>query len=148
MAVDRNTVVTLHKKGESNSCIAKKQHIRRETVWKVVKNSRKLVKHATDQARAENERSERSVWWKLRGKRWEGIHVVLLQKWLQKQESVKLQCVESSKKTPEPILAKWRKGMNFQPLMNVRDLADVNTFWISCPIWRSLMRRILTFSNA
>ena len=32
MAVDRNTVVTVHKKGESNSCIAKKLHIRRETV--------------------------------------------------------------------------------------------------------------------
>ena len=32
MAVDRNTIVTLNKKGES-----KKLHIRRETVWKVVK---------------------------------------------------------------------------------------------------------------
>ena len=37
-AVDRNTIVTPHKKGESNSCIAKKLHIRSETVWKVVKN--------------------------------------------------------------------------------------------------------------
>ena len=37
MAVDGNTIVTFHKKGESNSCIAKKLHIRRETVWKVVK---------------------------------------------------------------------------------------------------------------
>ena len=37
MAVDRNTIVTLLKKGEINSCIAKKQHTRRETVWKVVK---------------------------------------------------------------------------------------------------------------
>ena len=37
MAVDRNTIITLHKKGESNSCIAKKLQIRRETVWKVVK---------------------------------------------------------------------------------------------------------------
>ena len=37
MAVDGNTIVTLHKKCESNSCIAKKLHIRRETVWKVVK---------------------------------------------------------------------------------------------------------------
>ena len=36
-AVDRNTIVTLHKKGESNSCIAKQPRIRRETVWKVVK---------------------------------------------------------------------------------------------------------------
>ena len=37
MAIDRNTIVTLDEKGESNSCIAKKMHIRRETVWKVVK---------------------------------------------------------------------------------------------------------------
>ena len=63
MAVDRNTIVTLHKKGESNSCVAKKLNIRSETVWNVdKKNSRNLVKHATDQARVENEQSERSVW--------------------------------------------------------------------------------------
>ena len=39
---------------------------------------------------------------KKRGKSWEGI-------WLQKQESVKLQCIESSKKTSEPTLTKCRK---------------------------------------
>ena len=38
MAVDRNTIVTLYKKGESNYCIAKKLHIHRRTVWNVVKN--------------------------------------------------------------------------------------------------------------
>ena len=37
IAVDRNTIVTIHKKGESNSCIAKKLHIGREAVCKVVK---------------------------------------------------------------------------------------------------------------
>ena len=37
MAVDKNIILTLHKKGDSNSCIPKKLHIRRETVWKVVK---------------------------------------------------------------------------------------------------------------
>ena len=37
MAVDRNTIVTLNKNGESNFCIAKKLHIRRETLFKVVK---------------------------------------------------------------------------------------------------------------
>ena len=36
MAVDRNTIVTLHKKCESNSCIAKKLYIHRETVRKKV----------------------------------------------------------------------------------------------------------------
>ena len=57
MAIDRNTIVTLHKKGESNSCIRKKLHIRGETVFKVIKKFKELVKHATDQARAENEQS-------------------------------------------------------------------------------------------
>ena len=38
MAIDRETIVSLHKKGESNSIIAKELQIRRETVWKVVKN--------------------------------------------------------------------------------------------------------------
>jgi transposase len=37
MVVDRNAIVTLHEKGESNSGIAKKLQIRRDTVWKVVK---------------------------------------------------------------------------------------------------------------
>ena len=37
MAIDRETIVSLHKKGESNSTIAKEFQIRRETVWKVVK---------------------------------------------------------------------------------------------------------------
>ena len=36
MAEDRNTTVT-NKKSESNSCFSEKLHIRRETVWKVVK---------------------------------------------------------------------------------------------------------------
>ena len=34
MTTDRNTIVTLHKKGDSNSSIVKKLHIRRETVWR------------------------------------------------------------------------------------------------------------------
>ena len=37
MAVDRNTIVNLYKKGESNSCFVKKLHIHPETIWKVVK---------------------------------------------------------------------------------------------------------------
>ena len=34
MAIDRETIVSLHKKGESNSTIAKELQIRRETVCK------------------------------------------------------------------------------------------------------------------
>ena len=40
MAIDRETIVSLHKKGESNSTIAKELQIWRETVWKVVKKFR------------------------------------------------------------------------------------------------------------
>ena len=40
MVIDRETIVSLHKKGESNSTIAKELHIRRETVWKVIKKFR------------------------------------------------------------------------------------------------------------
>ena len=40
MAVDRETIISLHKKDESNSTIAKELQIRRETVWKVVKKFR------------------------------------------------------------------------------------------------------------
>ena len=43
MAIDRETNVSLHKKGESNSVIAKELQIRRETVWKVVKMFRETV---------------------------------------------------------------------------------------------------------
>ena len=37
MANERETIVSLRKKSESNSTIAKELQIRRETVWKVVK---------------------------------------------------------------------------------------------------------------
>ena len=37
MAIDRETIESLHKKGESNSTIAKELPIRSETVWRVVK---------------------------------------------------------------------------------------------------------------
>ena len=40
MVIDRETIVSLHKKGESNSTIAKELQIQRETVWKVVKKFR------------------------------------------------------------------------------------------------------------
>ena len=40
MAIERETIISLHKTGESNSTIAKELQIRRETVWKVVKKFR------------------------------------------------------------------------------------------------------------
>ena len=44
MATDRETIVSLHKKGESNSTFAKELQIRRETVLKVVKKFRETGK--------------------------------------------------------------------------------------------------------
>ena len=40
MAIDRETIVILHRKGESNSTIAKELQVRGEMVWKVVKEFR------------------------------------------------------------------------------------------------------------
>ncbi|XP_014767691.1 uncharacterized protein LOC106867357 [Octopus bimaculoides] len=37
MAVDRNTIKTLHRGGESNTIIAKELNVNRKTVWKIVK---------------------------------------------------------------------------------------------------------------
>ena len=68
MAIDRETIASLHKKGESNSTIAKELQIRRETVWKVVKNSRRQAGHPIDRARAEREQFEPSKWLSTRGK--------------------------------------------------------------------------------
>ena len=40
MSIDRETIVSLYKKGESNSTITKELQIWCETVWKVVKKFR------------------------------------------------------------------------------------------------------------
>ena len=58
MTIDRNTIVTLHKKGHSNPYIARKLHIRRLTVCKVVKSSIRQGKYAIDQVSVENKQSE------------------------------------------------------------------------------------------
>ena len=116
-----------------------------------LKSSRRLVKHATDQARAENEQLERRVWWKYKGKVVREF-TSFCSKMGAESALSQLQCIKSSK-TSEPILTKCRKGMKFQPLMNKWNLTDINTFGISwktawCIIWCSLMRRKLMFSNA
>ena len=53
MRIDRNTIVTLHRKGHSNSSIA-----RSATVCKVVKSLIRQGKYAIDQVRVENKQSE------------------------------------------------------------------------------------------
>ena len=68
MAIDRETIVSLHKKGESNSTIAKELQIRRETVWKVVKKFRETgqTSNRPDQGRKRIVRTKQMV--KTRGK--------------------------------------------------------------------------------
>ena len=61
MAVDRETIVSLHRKGESNSTIAKELQIRRKTVWKVVKKFRETgqTSNRPDQGRKRTVRTKR-----------------------------------------------------------------------------------------
>ena len=40
MAINRETIVSFHKEGESISTVAKELQIRHETVWKVIKKFR------------------------------------------------------------------------------------------------------------
>ena len=63
MAMDRETIVSLHKKGESNSTIAKELPIRRETVWKVVKKFRETGQTSSrpGQGRKRSVRTKRKV---------------------------------------------------------------------------------------
>ena len=63
MAIDRETIVSLHKKGESNSTIAKELQIRRETVWKVVKMFRETgqTSNRPSQGRKRTDRTKQMV---------------------------------------------------------------------------------------
>ena len=68
MAIERETIVSLHKNGESNSTIAKELQIRRETVWKVVKKFRETgqTSNRPGQGRKRTVRTKRMI--KTRGK--------------------------------------------------------------------------------
>ena len=68
MAIDRKTIVSLDKKSESNSTIAKELQIRRETVWKVVNKFRETGQISNQTGRAEIEQFKPSEWLKTRGK--------------------------------------------------------------------------------
>ena len=63
MAMDRETIVSLHKKGESNSTIAKELQIWRETVWKVLKKFRETsqASNRPGQGRKRTVRTKRLV---------------------------------------------------------------------------------------
>ena len=60
MAIDRETIISLHKKDESNSTIAKELQIWCETVWKVVKKFRETSQISNRPCWAEREEFEPS----------------------------------------------------------------------------------------
>ena len=68
MAIDREAVVSLHKKGESNSTIAKELQIRVKRFGKWSRSSGRQARHSIDRARAEREQFEPSEWLKTQGK--------------------------------------------------------------------------------
>ena len=68
MAIDRETIVSLHKKTESNSAIAKELQIRCETFEMWSRSSGRQARHSINRARAEREQFEPSEWLKYEGK--------------------------------------------------------------------------------
>ena len=69
MTIDRETIVSLHKKGESNTPLPKSFKLGVKRFGKWSRSSRRQARHPIDRARAEREQSEPSEWLKTRGKR-------------------------------------------------------------------------------
>ena len=68
MAVDQNAVIKLHKSGKSNVEIAKRLHINRSTVWKIVKKFQETGATLTNLGSEENRVSAPLNSLKTRGK--------------------------------------------------------------------------------
>ena len=151
MAIDRKTMINLHKKGESNSTIANELQIRREPVWKVVKKFRERgqTSNRPGQNRKRTVRTKRMV--KTRRKSWGQIPVVRRPNWPQRLESARLRGALRRISRPSPT--RCRSAMSSHPRMDEWGSKDVDTFWTSwkmacCSIWFSLTRRNLTLSSA
>ena len=152
MAMEQETIVSLHKKGESKSAIAKELQIRREMVWKLVKKFKETgqTSNRPGQGRKRIVRTKRMV--KTRGKSWGQIFVVRRPNWPQRLEPARLRCVTSLRRTSRPSPTRCRSAMSSHPRMNEWGSKDVDTFRTSwkmacCPIWCSLTRRNLTLSS-
>ena len=63
MAIDRETIVSVHKKGDSNSTIAKELQIGK---WS--RSSGRQARHLIKRARAEREQFEQNEWNERKGK--------------------------------------------------------------------------------
>ena len=153
MAIDRETIVSLHKKCESNytSQMSFKFGVKRFGKWS--RSSGRQARHTIDRANSERNQFEPSKWLKTRGKSWGQIPVVRQPNWPQRLESVRLRCAASLRKTSRPSPTRCRSAMSSHPRMDEWGSKDVDTFWTSwkmacCPIWCSFTRRNLTLSSA
>ena len=153
IVIDGETIVSLQKKGEINSTIAKEIQIRCETVWKLVKKFRKTgqTSNRPGQGRKRTVRTKRMV--KNTREIWEQIPVVRRPNWPQRLESARLRCATFLRRISRPSPTRYRSAMSSHPRMNEWWPKDIDTFWTSwkmacCPIWGSLTRRNLTLSSA
>ena len=94
MALNRNIVIKFHKQGESNSSIAKRLIMNRTTVWKIVKNLRRLGQHWINQEVVVNELFVPWIWLKTRERSCVVIRVDLIENWLLKQMWAIRRCIE------------------------------------------------------
>ena len=153
MAIDREAIVSLHKKGKSNSTIAKELQIRRETVWKGIKKFREMsqTSNRPGQSRKETVRTKQMIKntrEKLRTNPRRSATKLAAEAGIG-QTSMRRIVKEDLKPSP----ARCRSAMSSHPGMNKWWSKDVDNFWTSwkmvcCPIWYSLTRRNLTLSSA
>ena len=147
MAIDREIIVSLYKKGDSNSTIAKEFEIRRETVWKVAKKFRetgqtsnrqgqgrkrtvrtkRMVKNTREKLRENHRRSAT----KLAAEA--GISQTLMRRIL--KEDLKNFPYKTQKRHK---LTPTHERMRVERCRHLLNLMEDNT---CCPIWCSLMRR-------
>ena len=129
MAVDRIKSQPSIKQVESNSCMARKLHIRRETVWKVVKKFKETGKTCNRQGQFRKRTVRTKTGEKYEGKVEKEFSSVCCKNGCRSRNQSNFNASNPQRRPPaEPILTKCRKGKNFQPLMNVRTHSDVNTF--------------------
>ena len=146
MAIDRETIVSLHKKGESNSTIAKELQIRRDNG---LESGQEVQGDRPDiQSTGQTKRKVTNTREKLKTNPF-----VRLPNWPQTLDSARFRCAASLRRTSRPSPTRCRSDMSSHRSMNEWRSKNVATFWTSwkiacCPIWCSLTRRNLTLSTA
>ena len=118
MALDRETIVSLHEKGESNSTIAKELQIQLETVWKVVKKFRETgqTSNRQGQGRKRTVQTKQMVKNTREKLRTNPRHSAT--KLAAEAESARLRCAASLRRTSRPSPTRCRSAMSSHPRMN------------------------------